>query len=298
MSKIASLAKAGVTLAIDPSGASAGVVLAQDAIDKIAGWLVREDRGRYDEIMKRVRESLEGLVAGGEVNSQYVEPAVTTAEVLLTQHGLDSTPLTALNLEASKAANAVFERGAGVLRWLGEGEEALCRRMVRAFYKALLDDPEAIPEMEGAFRRAVLSRLSEIETLTGEIAEAVRAMAGGALLVSPSRVWLPDRFPPSALLRADYQAVPFHGRDELCAEIEAWCESDAPVGVRVYTGAGGMGKTRLFIELCRRMGRNQWRTGFLDREAANAPSWLMDRLVGDAKNVFIVVDTSVRLKIE
>ena len=287
MSKIASLVKLAVTYVFDPTGA--GVTASHQAIEKIVGWLGADDRERYDALIERARKRLESLVEAKEVKPEDVEPAATTAEVLLTRHGLNAAALTALNLKPDDAANAVFERGAGVLGTLGTAE-ASCRRFVQTFYEALLDDPAILQEMEGAFRRTLLARLSEIENLVGEIAQAMRAIAGGALLANPARAWLPDRFPPSALLRAEYQIVPFHGREELCEEIEAWCRSDAPVGIQVYAGPGGTGKTRLFIELCRRMGRNPWRTGFLDREAAEAPPWLMDHLVEGAQNTLIVVD--------
>ncbi len=72
---------------------------------------------------------------------------------------------------------------------------------------------------------------------------------------------------PANLLNARHQVVPFHGRNELLAELRGWCEGDGDVRARLIHAAGGMGKTRLAIELCEQMGKAGWRTGFL-REGA------------------------------
>ena len=42
-----------------------------------------------------------------------------------------------------------------------------------------------------------------------------------------------------------------------------WCEGEDAVLVRLICAAGGMGKTRLAIELCRQMRARSWRAGFL-----------------------------------
>ncbi|MFF2751343.1 tetratricopeptide repeat protein, partial [Kitasatospora sp. NPDC058048] len=49
---------------------------------------------------------------------------------------------------------------------------------------------------------------------------------------------------PAALLEAGRQSVPFHGRRELLAELEAWCGRDG-FGAWLLHGPGGQGKTRL-----------------------------------------------------
>ncbi|GAA2321122.1 hypothetical protein GCM10010149_87680 [Nonomuraea roseoviolacea subsp. roseoviolacea] len=49
---------------------------------------------------------------------------------------------------------------------------------------------------------------------------------------------------PAFLLRADAEVVSFRGRGELLEELAAWCEGDG-VSVRLLTGPGGQGKTRL-----------------------------------------------------
>ena len=117
-------------------------------------------------------------------------------------------------------------------------------------------------------------------------------LAVGALIGLPERPWRPGVSPPGALLRADIEgAVPFHGRrNEETAGLEAWCEGAVAIGVRLYTGAGGMGKTRLFIEMCRRLRARQWRAGFLDHRAAGTPAAMWSKLMHHPDPLFLVLD--------
>jgi hypothetical protein len=89
----------------------------------------------------------------------------------------------------------------------------------------------------------------------------------------PSPEWRPDRSPPGALLRADYGVVPFHFRQPEIGDLEGWCRSGDQLGIRLYTGAGGMGKTRLALELCRRLRDDGWQAGLVDHERPAEETW-------------------------
>jgi hypothetical protein len=91
----------------------------------------------------------------------------------------------------------------------------------------------------------------------------------------PFTTWDPARMPPGALLRAEMGVVEFHMRERELEVLESWCMRDEPLLVQLYHGPGGMGKTRLAIELCRRMKESNWRTGFLDKDRIlqNAALW-------------------------
>jgi hypothetical protein len=79
---------------------------------------------------------------------------------------------------------------------------------------------------------------------------------------------------PAALLVARYQVVPFFepGRAKLIAELRAWAEDVTPARARLLHGAGGMGKTRLFIHWCGQLRNEGWRAGFLRKEASREPN--------------------------
>ncbi|MFF1593119.1 tetratricopeptide repeat protein, partial [Streptomyces sp. NPDC058286] len=69
---------------------------------------------------------------------------------------------------------------------------------------------------------------------------------------------------PAALLRADTEAVAFHGRDQELADLHAWCSTDpAKIAIRVITGPGGQGKTRLARHLTDTLSHENWVTGHL-----------------------------------
>ncbi|MER6162042.1 tetratricopeptide repeat protein [Streptomyces sp. NPDC001868] len=78
---------------------------------------------------------------------------------------------------------------------------------------------------------------------------------------------------PAALLRADTEAVSFHGRDAELAYLRAWCENkpDA-ISIRVMTGPGGQGKTRLARRLTDTLGWAGWVTGHLRSDLTDDPA--------------------------
>jgi hypothetical protein len=61
----------------------------------------------------------------------------------------------------------------------------------------------------------------------------------------------------ACFLRAEEEVVPFWARPEL-DELLAWCGAGAHVGVRLVTGEGGAGKTRLLLQLCGQLAANGW----------------------------------------
>ncbi|MBI4185265.1 MAG: tetratricopeptide repeat protein, partial [Proteobacteria bacterium] len=134
------------------------------------------------------------------------------------------------------------------------------------------------------------------------------------LLVDSVRPPPPKGSAPSLLLRAECGIVGFQGREQLLNEIESWCESEAVASARLFFGSGGVGKTRLFIEACRklrekkwseveghlragewgdafkRLFRRNWRTGFLNKDLAALDASTLDRLFQGRRPVFVVVD--------
>jgi tetratricopeptide (TPR) repeat protein len=102
-------------------------------------------------------------------------------------------------------------------------------------------------------------------------------------VLDPGTMPLPKKHGPAALLNARHEVVGFHGREDLLGELRAWCEGGEG-RVRLVHAAGGMGKTRLAIELCRQMRGRGWRAGFLlegDR---------VEALMESGRSVLAVVD--------
>lgn len=112
-----------------------------------------------------------------------------------------------------------------------------------------------------------------------------------SILGLPVYRWHSAQSPPGALLRADTdRPVPFHGRDEDMKSLDEWCSTSQQIAVRLYTGPGGFGKTRLLIEFCKRARERGWASGFLKPAATIPQPVIEDALRGTAAPVLLVVD--------
>ncbi|MFF4795443.1 hypothetical protein ACFY2M_38290 [Streptomyces sp. NPDC001276] len=78
------------------------------------------------------------------------------------------------------------------------------------------------------------------------------------LLTGPDT--LPNTRSPAALLRADSEVVRFRGRDAELRRLTQWCDG-AHARVRLLTGPGGQGKSRLARELAARLRAEGWVAG-------------------------------------
>ncbi|MCF4121931.1 tetratricopeptide repeat protein [Antribacter sp. KLBMP9083] len=93
---------------------------------------------------------------------------------------------------------------------------------------------------------------------------------------------------PAALLDPALEVVPFTGREPELSDLLAWARKGRGTGVRLVTGPGGVGKTRLAVELSRRLVRSGWAVlAVPDGGEADA---VTDALGLRARRVLIVVD--------
>jgi tetratricopeptide (TPR) repeat protein len=92
---------------------------------------------------------------------------------------------------------------------------------------------------------------------------------------------------PARLVRAHAGVVPYLDRAGLLDELEDWADADVPFAGQVIGGHGGSGKTRLAIELCRRLRERGWLSGFLSRIADPG---MLDALVQVPTARLVVVD--------
>ncbi len=92
---------------------------------------------------------------------------------------------------------------------------------------------------------------------------------------------------PGQLLAAAHEIVPFHtkGRSAELDALDSWCSAEPRVSVWLWTGDGGVGKTRLMIEWCHRLRGQNWHAGFLHRQLDDG----IERLFEGAAPRLIVV---------
>ncbi|GGN44531.1 tetratricopeptide (TPR) repeat protein [Actinoplanes campanulatus] len=109
-----------------------------------------------------------------------------------------------------------------------------------------LEGLDGSPGWKAARRRWLVPKLGAILHRPGE-----RAPRGGA------------HGSTADLLRPERGIVPFEGRDAEIEALTAWCDSAEPFSVRLVTGAGGVGKTRLAGQLVSGRHEHGWVAGFL-----------------------------------
>lgn len=73
---------------------------------------------------------------------------------------------------------------------------------------------------------------------------------------------------PSSLLRPEFELVPFAGRAAELATLHRWLDQPDEVSMRLITGPGGRGKSRLALQLCRRAGAAGWIAGPLTADTS------------------------------
>jgi hypothetical protein len=124
----------------------------------------------------------------------------------------------------------------------------------------------------------------------------------GVPLIDPKQRQLPRdalEISPTDLLQAKYQVVPYVDITGMKVDLLAWCRSGLrSTAGRLLHGPGGLGKTRLMIEVAALLRGDGWTAGFLDRPHTQAEGILQQRqqaleqLVADADDsgLLIVID--------
>ncbi|WP_370937635.1 tetratricopeptide repeat protein [Amycolatopsis sp. cg13] len=91
---------------------------------------------------------------------------------------------------------------------------------------------------------------------------------------------------PAGLLAPRRAVVPFHGREETLAKLDAWAKSEGP-GAWLLHGPGGQGKTRLAHQFGASRVQDGWAVLWLDKDA---PMRSLDVLAGVKPPTLVVVD--------
>ncbi|MDQ7908090.1 hypothetical protein RB614_26535 [Phytohabitans sp. ZYX-F-186] len=250
--------------------------------------------GRSRQQLKRitgaVEEALARFAAAEHLDQDAVGRALGAVSDVLAAHPLTAADLVAVNLDADRAVALVTARAAGPLADLDEADRRLCGLGLDATVRALVEAGGELPDLEREFQRALLSRLADQREASDELRHTLDVMRAGAILTEATWPWWQDQYPPSALLRAQYGIVPFHGRERALDELLGWLSTGPMTALTALTGSGGMGKTRLSIELCARARNASWRAGFLHPSVQAVSTDQLELLATGSRGVLVVVD--------
>ncbi|EXI90554.1 MAG: putative O-linked N-acetylglucosamine transferase, SPINDLY family [Candidatus Accumulibacter regalis] len=108
----------------------------------------------------------------------------------------------------------------------------------------------------------------------------------------------PREIAPTELLQAKFEVVGYLDATGIRAQLIDWCSDERPTSGRLIHGPGGLGKTRLMIEVAAKLRRQAWMTGFLDPpheqfDATLKQRWqALDQLIshGGDRGLLIVLD--------
>ena len=97
----------------------------------------------------------------------------------------------------------------------------------------------------------------------GDVDEPTDVPLDSRAFVPVQRLPQNERLLPSSLLRSEYGVVPFIGREHELEDLRAWCDAEHELGLRLVTGPGGQGKTRLALNVIAWAEQCRWKSGRL-----------------------------------
>jgi tetratricopeptide (TPR) repeat protein len=182
---------------------------------------------------------------------------------------------------------------------LGPGEQARALALyLDCLRRRLLADPEFRPIV---LALSALRVEKDLERLLEEVDALYRALNRLIGLPEDLIAWPVETLDAQAVreLRADlllprYRLVPYTGKAfrQTLEDLLAWArglkEAQPPVGLRIYIGPGGAGKTRLLIEAGEALRREGWWTGFL--RAGRLTPTNARLLTADARPTLLIAD--------
>ena len=241
--------------------------------------------GVLDRVVARVKDSHE---------NRQREHAITAMLSSVDFAGADEGDAKAADLAVARVLATVPDgealiaavRDPATLRALvekkaAEEEAQLLSAAARAVFRAILDATVNYaartaldsPDLSKLAHRQELRDLAdlagELRTLRERLeqipAETVRLLAGDWVLTLHPVVRPGRRIEPSRLLAPTSGVFPFLDRGGLLEDLVAWADDPAAFGIQILGGAGGSGKSRLAVELCRAvLNRGEfWKAGFL-----------------------------------
>jgi glycosyltransferase involved in cell wall biosynthesis len=146
---------------------------------------------------------------------------------------------------------------------------------------------------KGSLHPALRAGTTKPLPVANAAAVATAVISGLPIHIPLARWRVGSAIADSQLLRAEEALVPFDtARHSELEALSVWLDStEYPQALRLITGEGGLGKTRLALEICKLRKAAGWQTGFLNSELAAhdmATAWVVLRNL--VQPLLIVID--------
>jgi len=261
--------------ALMPSWHEGFGLVAWEAIAAGVPLIVGENTGVYRLLQAELFDAQKGFVYPLDVRGQSQFPYFRPEDL--------ETTATALKLVAMNPAKA-------------RNRASMLRNMLLEKYTWTSCCESAVEAFDWKLHKgSVPDRASGI---VQEIAKASAQTTSSSVDVGPLNIprgqWRTGAgLADSQLLRAEEGILPFDIRRWPDVEkLKEWAaDTTLPITIRLITGEGGQGKTRLAIQVCQKLRSEGWRSGFLDSNLeTNRMPLLWHDLRGLNQPLFIVVD--------
>lgn len=172
-----------------------------------------------------------------------------------------------------------------ILDWPQAGIPPLAGLLTLGRAEVARQFPDLAPSLDRLAERA------DVLTAGEEIRATLCSMPMGRPLYNPVLPYVAGENTPRDALDARYRVVPLMHRDKEMKDWLDWARSANRTRNRLLTGDGGMGKTRLLIEVCEVLRAEGWCSGFL-LEGVNGAA--LQRQLTSSQPILIVVDYAER----
>lgn len=228
----------------------------------------RENRKRAGEIQGRLAHREYAAADAGDVEAADLAVARVLSCVPACDQ-LISAVRDPQELHALLASQATAEEE----KLLSESAQAVFRLLLSAsesyVVTTALDSEDFVKLAHRAELRDLVELAGQVRTLGDRIervpAETVSLLAGEVLMLQPTVTPKGRTIEPSRLLAPTSGVFPFVDPHGLLDGLQEWADDPRAFGITVVGGVGGAGKSRLAVELCRRLvARGSfWLCGFL-----------------------------------
>ena len=184
-------------------------------------------------------------------------------------------------LRLAGAVVVLWTDGAVISPWVRHEVDIGAERQILVHARAVDLDPAKIPE---AFRKFDAHKFGSAQDEREKILKDLLAVREGRLLLEAKDDEPPANLKPTDLLQARYGLVKMTGAEDRIQDLIDWATDDAAYAARparaagrLIHGPGGLGKTRLLIEVAARMRASGWSAGFVARPPVEAGQERRDR---------------------